>query len=108
MTTVDSSSKRTKGSVLVTRGGKNDYSSKFKRMLATPPTRLAKPLNPGPSKMKKIWKGNKVEFVESGDRVLLVSLKSLKELRGALKEHEKPLGRAFRDLEKEHREEARV
>ncbi len=48
--------RRTKGAVLVTRGGKNDYTSKFKRMLATPPTRLGKPLNPSPSKMKTIWK----------------------------------------------------
>ena len=44
--------KPTKGSVLLT----GDYASKFKRMLATPPTRLGKPSNAGPSKMKKIWK----------------------------------------------------
>ncbi len=55
-----------------------------------------------------INEGSKVEFVESGESVLLVPLKSLKELRGALKEHEKPLRRAFRELEKEHREEARA
>ncbi len=48
--------RRTKGGVVVTRGGKTDYMSKFKRMLETPPTRLGKPLNPSPSKMKKIWK----------------------------------------------------
>jgi AbrB family looped-hinge helix DNA binding protein len=41
-----------KGSVLLT----GDYASKFKRMLATPPTRLGKPSNVSPSKMKKIWK----------------------------------------------------
>ena len=48
--------RRTKGSVLVTRGGKSDYALKFKRMLETEPTRLGKPSNPSPSKMKKIWK----------------------------------------------------
>ncbi len=48
--------RRKKGAVLVTRGGKSDYMSKFKRMLATPPTRLGKPLNPSPSRMKRIWK----------------------------------------------------
>ncbi len=64
-----------------------------------------------PARIRKrygISEGSKVEFVESGERVLLVPLKSLKELRGALKEHEKPLRRAFRELEKEHREEARA
>ena len=48
--------RRTKGAVLVTMGGKNDYMSKFKRMLVTPPTRRGKPLNPSPSRMKRIWK----------------------------------------------------
>jgi len=40
-----------KGSVLLT----GDYASKFRRMLATPPTRLGKPSNASPSKMKNIW-----------------------------------------------------
>jgi len=44
--------KPTKRSVLLT----GDYASKFKRMLETEPTRLGKPLNPSPSKIKKIWK----------------------------------------------------
>ncbi len=47
---------REKGALLVTKGGKSDYMSKFKRMLVTPPTRVGKPLNPSPSKMKRIWK----------------------------------------------------
>ncbi len=47
---------RTKGGVMVTRGGKTDYMSMFKRMLETPPARVGKPSNPSPSKMKKIWK----------------------------------------------------
>jgi hypothetical protein len=54
--------------------------------------------------MKKKTFSVKLMFLESH----LVPLKSLKELRGALKEHEKPLRRAFRELEKEHREEARA
>ncbi len=64
-----------------------------------------------PARIRKrygINEGSKVEFVESGESVLLVPLKSLKELRGALREHEKLLRRAFRELEKEHREEARA
>ncbi len=52
--------RRIKGAVLVTRSGKSDHASKFKRMLATPPTRLGKPLNPTPSKMKKIWRTGEV------------------------------------------------
>ncbi len=44
--------KPTKGSVLLT----GDYTSKFKKILATQPTRLGEPSNASPSKMKKIWK----------------------------------------------------
>jgi AbrB family looped-hinge helix DNA binding protein len=48
--------KKTREGVVVTRGGKADYKSRLKQMLETPPPRLGKPLNPPPSKMKKIWK----------------------------------------------------
>jgi len=48
--------KKTKDGVVVTRGGKADYQSRLKQMLETPPQRLGKPLNPSPSKMKRIWK----------------------------------------------------
>ncbi len=48
--------RRTKAGVVLARGGKTDYMSRFRRMLETPPKRLGKPLNPGPSKMKRIWK----------------------------------------------------
>ncbi len=48
--------RRTRDGVVMTRGGKADYMSKFKKMLETPPTRLGRPLNPSPSKMKKVWK----------------------------------------------------
>jgi AbrB family looped-hinge helix DNA binding protein len=48
--------KKTREGVIVTRSGKADYLSKLKQMLDTPPSRLGKPSNPTPSKMKKIWK----------------------------------------------------
>jgi len=48
----------------------------------------------------------KVEFVEIEDAVLIVPLRSLKELRGVDKEHEKVLREAIRELNEEHRKEA--
>jgi AbrB family looped-hinge helix DNA binding protein len=48
--------RKMKAGLVVTRGGKADYLSRFKQMLETPPSRLGKPSNPSPSKMKKIWK----------------------------------------------------
>jgi AbrB family looped-hinge helix DNA binding protein len=48
--------RKMKAGVIVTRGRRTDYTSKLKQMLETPPARLGKPLNPAPSKMKKIWK----------------------------------------------------
>ena len=55
-----------------------------------------------------IKEGSKVEFVETEEGVLLVPLKTLRELRGAFKGHEKAMREAIRELEREHREEART
>lgn len=54
-----------------------------------------------------IHEGSKLEFVESDEGVLLVPVKSLRELRGAFKAHEKAVREGIRELEREHREEAR-
>jgi AbrB family looped-hinge helix DNA binding protein len=54
-----------------------------------------------------IREGSKVEFVESDEGLLLVPLKSLTELRGAFKGHEKLVREGIRELDREHRKEAR-
>jgi len=54
-----------------------------------------------------IREGSKVEFVESDEGVLLVPIKSLSELRGAFKPYEKLVREGIRELEREHRKEAR-
>lgn len=54
-----------------------------------------------------IHEGSKLEFVESDEGVLLVPVKSLFELRGAFKSHEKLIREGIRELEREHRKEAR-
>ena len=54
-----------------------------------------------------IKEGSKVEFVENEDGILFVPLKTLHELRGALKDHEKAVKQGIRELNREHREEAR-
>jgi AbrB family looped-hinge helix DNA binding protein len=54
-----------------------------------------------------IREGSKVEFVEAEDGIHMIPLKSLRELRGAFKGHEKVMREAFRELEAEHRREAR-
>lgn len=62
-----------------------------------------------PSKIRKKYglrQGGKVEFVEVEDGLLLVPLKSLRDLRGAGKEKSDSLISAVRELEEEHREEA--
>lgn len=63
-----------------------------------------------PSKMRKkysLHQGSKVEFVEVDGGLLLVPLKTLRELRGAGKDNAKALIEGIKELEKEHREEAR-
>ena len=51
--------------------------------------------------------GSKVAFVETEGGVLLIPVRSLRELRGSLKSHEKVMRQAVRELEREHREEAK-
>jgi AbrB family looped-hinge helix DNA binding protein len=51
--------------------------------------------------------GSKVEFVETEDGIFVVPVKTLKELRGAAGKRSKLLIEAARELEQEHREEAR-
>ena len=63
-----------------------------------------------PAKIREkygIREGSKVEFVESDEGVLLVPVKSLSELRGAFKAHEKLIREGIREQEREHRKEAR-
>jgi bifunctional DNA-binding transcriptional regulator/antitoxin component of YhaV-PrlF toxin-antitoxin module len=51
--------------------------------------------------------GSKIEFVELEEGLLLVPLKSLSELRGTTKEKSDLLVSAVKELEKEHRKEAK-
>ncbi len=63
-----------------------------------------------PSKIRKKYslrQGSKVEFVEVEDGLLLVPLRSLRELRGAGKDKSGFLISAVKELEREHREEAK-
>jgi len=53
-----------------------------------------------------IKEGMKVEFIELEDAVLMIPLRSLKELKGADKMHEEVLREAIRELNAEHRKEA--
>jgi len=52
-----------------------------------------------------IKEGMKVEFVDLEDAVLIVPLRSLKELKGLDKAHEEVLKEAIRELNEEHRKE---
>jgi len=52
-----------------------------------------------------IKEGMKVEFVDLEDAVLMVPLRSLKELKGLDKPHEEVLKEAIRELNEEHRKE---
>lgn len=51
--------------------------------------------------------GSKLEFVETEEGLLLIPVKSLADLRGVFKAHEKIIRAGIRELEREHREEAR-
>ncbi len=51
--------------------------------------------------------GSKVEFAETEEGLLLFPVKTLKELRGTFKNQEKSIREGIRELEREHREEAR-
>jgi AbrB family looped-hinge helix DNA binding protein len=54
-----------------------------------------------------ITEGSKVEFVDAEDGIVIIPLKSLRELRGAFKENDKTMKQAIREFEKEHRREIR-
>ena len=54
----------------------------------------------------RIKEGMKVEFVELEDAVLMIPLRSLRELKGVDKAHEEVLREAIRELNEEHRKEA--
>ena len=54
-----------------------------------------------------IREGMKVEFVELDGAVLMIPLLSLRQLRGIDKEHGEALKEAIRELNAEHRKEAR-
>ncbi len=63
-----------------------------------------------PSKMRKKYslrQGSKVEFVDVDGALLLVPLKTLRELRGAGKDNSRALIAGIKELEREHRAEAR-
>ena len=51
--------------------------------------------------------GSKLEFVEVEEGLLVIPVRTLRELRGAGKQMVTQLVQAVKELEKEHREEAR-
>ena len=51
--------------------------------------------------------GDKVQFVEVDGAVMMIPVKSLTEMRGLDKEHAKALREGIRELNREHRKEAR-
>ncbi|MEM3048954.1 MAG: AbrB/MazE/SpoVT family DNA-binding domain-containing protein [Candidatus Bathyarchaeia archaeon] len=62
-----------------------------------------------PAKIRRkyrIREGMKVEFIELEEAVLMMPLRSLKELKGVDRKHEEALREAIRELNKEHRMEA--
>jgi AbrB family looped-hinge helix DNA binding protein len=63
-----------------------------------------------PSRLRRKYnlrQGTRVEFVEIDEGLFLVPVKMLRELRGTAKEKSNLLIEAVRELEKEHREEAK-
>jgi antitoxin PrlF len=63
-----------------------------------------------PSRIRRKYglrQGSKVEFVEIEEGIFLVPLKTLRELRGVGRKGSKLLEEAARELDREHREEAR-
>lgn len=55
----------------------------------------------------KIKEGMKIAFVELENGILMIPLLSLPELRGIDKAHEEVMKKAIREMEDEHRREAR-
>ena len=73
-------------------------------------TVTSKSMVTSPSKVRRkddIRQGSKVEFVEIEEGLFLVPVKTLSELRGAGREKSNLLIEAVRELEAEHREEAK-
>ena len=63
-----------------------------------------------PSKIRKkynLHQGSKVEFVEVDGGLLMVPIKTLRELRGAGKNNSSAIASGIKELEREHREEAK-
>jgi AbrB family looped-hinge helix DNA binding protein len=63
-----------------------------------------------PSEIRRkyaIREGSKVQFVELDGVIMMVPLKSLTEMHGIDKRHSKVLREAVRELDREHRKEAR-
>lgn len=54
-----------------------------------------------------IKEGDKVQFVEVDGAVMMIPVKSLAEMHGMFREHAKTLIEGVRELDREHRKEAR-
>ena len=54
-----------------------------------------------------IKEGDKVQFVEVDGAVMMIPVKSLAEMHGLFREHAKALKEGIRELNREHRREAR-
>lgn len=54
-----------------------------------------------------IEEGNKVQFVEVDGAIMMIPVKSLSEMHGMFKQHAKEVIEGIRELEREHRKEAR-
>ena len=54
-----------------------------------------------------IKEGDKVQFVEVDGAVMMIPVKSLAEMHGMFRDHAKTLIEGVRELDREHRKEAR-
>ena len=54
-----------------------------------------------------IKEGDKVQFVEVDGAVMMIPVRSLTEMHGMFKDHAKALKEGIRELNREHRREAR-
>jgi AbrB family looped-hinge helix DNA binding protein len=63
-----------------------------------------------PSSLRRkygIKNGDKVQFVEVDGAIMMIPVKSLTEMHGMFREHAKDLIKGVRELDREHRKEAR-
>lgn len=63
-----------------------------------------------PSSLRRkygIEEGDKVQFVEVDGAIMMIPVKSLAEMHGMFREHAKELIQGVRELDREHRKEAR-